>query len=54
MPVTTVVNGLINYIRNNMVARTNVTANVSTGDVTVSVENSFKFNRLHVLRVTSQ
>lgn len=44
MPITEVVDGVINLIKQNIIAKTNVTANVIAGDTTVSVENSYKFN----------
>lgn len=44
MPVTEVVDGLIDLIRKNLVAKTNVTSDVLTGQVLVNVENSFHYN----------
>ena len=42
--VAPVINGIIDLIRKNIIAKTNVTSNVLTGDILVEVENSFNFN----------
>jgi hypothetical protein len=42
--IVPVINGIIDLIRKNIIAKTNVTANVLTGDILVEVENSFHFN----------
>ena len=44
MPVTEVIDGLIDIIEKNMIAQTNVTSNVLTGTNVVNVINSFHFN----------
>ena len=43
-PVTSVIDGLIALIRQNIIAKTNVISDVTTGDIQVSVQNSFSFN----------
>lgn len=43
MAIEPLVDTIINLINLNFVARTNVVSNVSTGDVTIQVENSFHF-----------
>ena len=43
-PVTSVISGLIALIKQNLIAKTNLISDVLTGDIQVSVENSFAFN----------
>lgn len=42
--VTQVVDGLIEIIKRNIIAKTNLTENAVTGNTTITVENSFHFN----------
>lgn len=42
--IVQVIDGVIDLIRKNIIAKTNVTADVITGDTIVYVENSFQFN----------
>lgn len=44
MPVDQVVDGIRNLIKKNLIATANVTSNLITGDVALSVDNSFKYN----------
>jgi len=44
MPVTEVVEGLINLIEKNVIAKTNVVSDALTGEILVNVENSFHYN----------
>ena len=41
--VTDVVESIISLIRRNLIARTNVTSNITTGDTVINVENSFQY-----------
>lgn len=43
MGIEPVVDSIINVIKKNMVARANITSNVTTGDITIFVDNSFHF-----------
>lgn len=43
MAIEPIVDSLINLIKLNVIAKTNVTSNITTGDVIVNVENSFHF-----------
>jgi len=43
MAVEILVDALIDIVNRNIIAKTNVTSNISTGDVIVNVENSFQF-----------
>lgn len=45
MPVTEVIDGLIDLIRKNLIAKTNVVSDALTGQVLVNVENSFHYNK---------
>ena len=44
MPIEPIVDGIIDMIDKNMIARTNVTSNVLTGDININVEDSFRYN----------
>jgi hypothetical protein len=44
MPIEPIVDGVIDLIKKNMVARTNVTSDVTTGANVISVENSMHFS----------
>lgn len=44
MSVTTVVEGIIDIIKENLIAKTNAISNVLTGQVVVNVENAFHFS----------
>ena len=44
MAVVETVEGLIEVIKNNLIAKTNLVSNALTGDVLINVENSFHFN----------
>jgi len=43
MPIEPIVDGIIDMIDQNMIARTNVTSNVLTGDIIINVEDSFRY-----------
>lgn len=43
MPIEPLVDAVINIIKRNLIAKTNVTSDVTTGDIVVNVENSFHF-----------
>lgn len=43
MPVEQIIDGIRDLIKKNLIAQTNVTSNVTTGDVIINVENSFQF-----------
>ena len=43
MPVTEVINGLIDLISLNIIAKTGITEDVNIGDTIINVENSFHF-----------
>ena len=43
MAISEVIDGIIDLIDKNMIARTNVVSNVTTGDVLINVENSFHY-----------
>jgi len=43
MAVTEVIDGIIDLIDKNMIAKTNVASNVTAGDTLVNVENSFHY-----------
>lgn len=43
-PITDIVDGLISLVRQNLIAKTNLTSDVTTGDIQITVENSFHFN----------
>ena len=45
MAIAEVVNGIKDLIIKNIIARTDITTAVSPGDTTISVYNSFKFNK---------
>ena len=44
MSIELITDGIIDLIKKNLIAETNVTSDVTTGDVIVSVENSRRFN----------
>jgi len=44
MPVTEVVDGLIDLIRKNLIAKTNLASNALTGQVLINVDDSFHYN----------
>ncbi len=44
MPVTEVIDGLIDLIEKNLIAKTNVISNALTGEILVNVEDSFHYN----------
>lgn len=43
-PITDVISGIITLVKQNLIAKTNVISNVTTGDIQVRVEDSFRFN----------
>ena len=44
MAIVEIVDGLIDLIKKNIIARTDVTSNIKTGDTIINVENSFHFS----------
>jgi len=44
MPVTEVVDGIINLIRKNLIAITNLASDALTGEIIIKVDNSFHYN----------
>ena len=44
MPITEVVDGLIDLIQENLIAKTNLISSALTGQVLINVENSFNYN----------
>jgi hypothetical protein len=43
MPIETIVDSVINVLKRNLVSRSNVVSDVSSGDTVINVENSFHF-----------